>query len=656
MADTGDRFDLIELTPLESAVRVPRLAPTPSPAPSPAPTPLESARALLTSATDERALDGAVAALCVQYPSKDHAIRAAMRPVYRAMTVVLAWFRLWGSLARAVSERPGLVAPLQPSAVFASVVPHTGEYRKHNGEWCGWIPHTGRAVRPGDRVVLVRRTGAQATYSVTHLLSSTHHGGSLVEFGDDVTAAPVAALATARQAIPVVHEAPASVASPAPSSGTFLEALTAASFEGATNATTQASGSLASGTMAGVGFTTAQGYVQALANGVKRATADSYLATLASRYSYTSSALAALTVTIIDESNTLPEGLGIVHEASGPSIFEQRRAERLVAAQHVRATADAATVAFAQRLTTSASDEGAWWEIGWDGHGSITRGEILAVCGIAPEPKALETQLGRTCDSLKGTHDCSLVTPPAGIKRRWQIGRGRQHAAFIGAEYGRVLAIVDMLPDGSLRWEGDSAICEEVRTKYDELCTAEVFRAGDVTAWLSQQLRYRFGARKQAHNFLVPPDRREAARELCAKLASVWARGSWVYGRLDPATGEAEIGKYVTNVADILGGLLVSCGAEVTAAEDAWRVTVDAAASKASKVGARAAASALLRHDGERPGEGLRARVDSLVAIVGEGPLAPLRARVAALRSMILAAVDAAGDSTSTRAAMLELD
>lgn len=84
-----------------------------------------------------------------------------------------------------------------------------------------------------------------------------------------------------------------------------------------------ASGSLAEGTMRGVGFSTAEGYVTALANGVKAATAASYKQTL--RQWMTQEQIDALPVTIIPEGD-LPVSQNpeiVTHE--GPNVFQARR-------------------------------------------------------------------------------------------------------------------------------------------------------------------------------------------------------------------------------------------------------------------------------------------------------------------------------------------
>lgn len=88
-------------------------------------------------------------------------------------------------------------------------------------------------------------------------------------------------------------------------------------------------GSLQDGTMRGVGFSDAQGYVVALQNGVKSATAESYKRTLQSQYNFTAEQIAALTVTIIPEvtgnSGALAAGGPLVITPDGPNIFQQRR-------------------------------------------------------------------------------------------------------------------------------------------------------------------------------------------------------------------------------------------------------------------------------------------------------------------------------------------
>jgi hypothetical protein len=647
--DADERFSLLEMDLPSTTTPAAKAAPVAS-KPTPTVSPLQEGRTALLAAPSLTALDSVAHTIATKFPAADHPLRVELRPLYRALVVTFLWIRLWGSLSRAVRERPALVQIAPTRETLPTTEPHRANYRKYAGEWRAFIPHTGRAIRPGDRVLLGRKDGSRLTSAyVGRLINTSYFGGTLAEFTDELPAVAVV------ESTPVAESTPAAESAQEPttsSTGSLADALSAISGESTSNAAVAALGSMAGGQLAGVGFTTAQGYVDALAHGVKRATADSYLATLATRYQYTTAQLAALTVTIIPET-VLPVGDGIAHTFEGPSVFDEARAKRHEAAQALRKTRDAAAVAFAQTFTTTAADVDAWWEIGWDGHGSITRGELLAAVGRAPEPKVPETQLGRTMDSLRRTHDCALVQPPAGIRRRWQIGRGAQHTAFVGSEYGRVLAIVDLLPDGTLRWEGDAGISAEVRAEYERLTADEVLRPGDVTSWLGQILRYQYGARRSAHNFLVPPARRDEARELCTKLSSVWARGSWVYGRMN-ADGTAEVGKFVTDVASILGALLVAASDEIAAAEQLWQATVDAAAKKGEKVGARAAANALTRHDGERPADGLSARIDGL-RILGDSALAPLRARVAALRASIIAAVDEAADGTALRAAMLEL-
>lgn len=392
--------------------------------------------------------------------------------------------------------------------------------------------------------------------------------------------------------------------------------------EGAANAATQASGSLTDGSMR---ITVAQ--------------------------------IAALTVTTIHQA-ALPEGVGVVvdNTVNGQDIFARQRAERMAAAQVVRDTADATTLALAQRLVVADSPD-AWWEIGWRGVGSITRAELVAATGsvtLAPEPKISSTQLARTIDSLRGTHDAAQVaTRPRGVKVRWQIGRGAQHAAYVGAEYGQVLAIVDLHTDNTLMFDGDVTIADEVRAEYSRLCGDEVLRPGDVTTWLQQVLRRSHGAMRSGERFLLAPQHKGAARDLCSRVAAVWSVGNWTLGRLG-ADGVPELGVTYQDVATVIGGIWQGLANEVAEAEERWTKTVADAAATAKKPGVRASVNELERLDGAKPGEGLVARLGQL-AIIGEGPLAPLRARVTALRACVKAALDEANDPTAERFANLEL-
>ena len=428
--------------------------------------------------------------------------------------------------------------------------------------------------------------------------------------------------------------------------------------EGASNAASQASGSLAAGSMQSVGFSTASGYVTALANGTKEPTTGMYLATLRSRFGYTPAQIAGLTIGVLAQS-TLPAGAGVVVDntaADGLDVFDRARAAAAAAAQLVRDTADATTLALAQRLVVTDSPD-AWWEIGWDGVGSITRAELVAATGdvtLAPAAKINSTQLARTIDSLRGTHDAAMVTlRPAGVKVRWQIGRGKQHAAFVGAEYGHVLAICDLCADNTLSFDGDTTIANEVRAEYDRLLGDEVLRPGDVTSWLQQVLRHSFGGVRNGGRYLISPQHKRGARELCAQIATVWAVGHWVQGGISDA-GVPELGVTYKTVAMVIGGIWQGLAGEVTDAEERWAKTVTDAEAKTKRPGVRACVSEMERIDGTKPGDGLMARLGQL-AIIGEGPLAPLRARVTALRTAVKAALDEANDPTAERFANLEL-
>jgi hypothetical protein len=442
------------------------------------------------------------------------------------------------------------------------------------------------------------------------------------------------------------------VAASAPSGLSLEQSLTSM----AAPVTGTSSGSLADGTMRGVGFSTAQGYVTALANGVKQATAAHYVGILRGQYGYTDTQIAALTVTVIAES-ALPVGAGIVHDhtVNGKTALDLRREAAVEAAKVIRETADATTLALAQRLIVDDSPD-AWWEIGWTGMGAgnITRGELVAATGsdeLAPKVKVDSTALTRTIHCLRGTHDADMVTTrPVGVKVRWQIGRGQQHAAYVGAEYGKVLAIVDLNSDGTLTFDGDATIADEVRTEYNRIRSTEELQPGDVTAWLSSVLRSQHGAVRSGDRYLVSPKHKAGARELCNKIAAVWSVGGWVRGRL--VDGVPELGVTYQDVATVIGGIWQGIAAEVTEAEDRWVKTVTDA--KGGRVGVRACTNEIERIDGAKPGDGLVARINGM-ALIGEGPLKVLRDRVTALRAKVAAALVEANDPTAERFANIEL-
>lgn len=87
-------------------------------------------------------------------------------------------------------------------------------------------------------------------------------------------------------------------------------------------------GSLATGTMRGVGFSDAAGYVTALQNGVKLVTAEMYKSTLQHTYQYTPDQIAALTVTIIPEGTGTIDANPTIVTHDGPDVFEARRLAR----------------------------------------------------------------------------------------------------------------------------------------------------------------------------------------------------------------------------------------------------------------------------------------------------------------------------------------
>ncbi len=683
--DTSDRFSLLELDlPSKGAAPrapAPRPAPAPTPAPAPAPTDLERGRALLTSATTEAALDNAVRTIVTTYPDANHPIRAALRPVYRerlAALVALWWVTFlaaWRGIGLHVGARvyhpntanttPAPVmtpapTPTAPTPVMTQSAPapaplsppHRGEYRKHNDKWCGWIAHTGRAVRPGDRVVLVRKNGAETREYVRSIISSTHHGGCLIEFG----AAPEAPQASAPQAQPAPQPQPTTLTE---STGSLADALGIVVGESVANAATQASGSMRDGTMRGVGFSSAAGYVQALANGVKRATADGYLATLRGSYGYTDAQIAELTVTIIPEA-TLPVGKGITvdNRVNGKSIFDLPAAQRrqLVTQRKTVYELPKAEDLLVTRIKGARQPR----QFSWSGAGrrgtspgggnvpgAATRAQVierLALVGLtelAPKAKRPVAHAGHAVRALnvgglvarraKGNEEYSVDGTPcvagADVAARWVVGRlGRSDVALV----------VDLLRDRTLRTTGDEALGARVRADYQARIDGEVYQSGELTTWLQDVLRMWYSAAQNGVNWYVPAEYSDDARVLARCLAGRDIDGGALWG------ASWCCGQAVTTEEELIFGLAAGF------LDDLDRLAEDFAKARETNVGARGMNTLLARVD-----DAAETITRSYAKILGADHVEPLRTRLAALRAEIEPLI---GDDSTQRARMLELD
>jgi hypothetical protein len=338
---------------------------------------------------------------------------------------------------------------------------------------------------------------------------------------------------------------------PAPTGDALVDTLQGIGHEASSNAAVQGAGSMAGGQLRGVGFSTAAGYVTALANGVKQATADSYKSTLRGSYGYTEAQIAALVVTVIPEAAALPVGPGIVHRVtSGKSVDQMTPAEvkahwakPIVSGETetMRSVRDAMRSGEIMAVAGAVSSGVA---IAWDGLGEFKRSEMLAVLAEAklPEawvkaptsPKALaglvvtgENRHGLIAKPermVKGQRKHRVVMidgMPRSYLSRWTIQQPSH--GEVGEHAGTILATATVWVDGSITVEGDENIRARVETEYNRRRDEEVYEAGQVTAWLQEIITGQWHGIKH-YGWYIPAKHAAAAQRLYDAVERKWGR------------------------------------------------------------------------------------------------------------------------------------
>lgn len=283
-------------------------------------------------------------------------------------------------------------------------------------------------------------------------------------------------------------------------------------------------GSLASGTMRGVGFSDAAGYVTALANGVKAATAESYKQTL--RQWMTQADIDALPVTLIPEGTTLAVDTNptvITHE--GPNAFQQRRIDaglapnaRMVAHPvHTQATAPVAPTT-APLLTPGTLIAG----LVADGRGIVVspgradrrhtlRGATEITVGLgeqfahlAPRIKTNRAQFGETMRMLNASGFKAWAITRNDVKKagqdwpqdlvaRWCVGQLDGSASL--ESLGEKVLVADLLRSDEIRFTGGSdTLRQKVVDAFVTRIGERTFNATDMLNWFRATLASEFYA------------------------------------------------------------------------------------------------------------------------------------------------------------------
>lgn len=333
--------------------------------------------------------------------------------------------------------------------------------------------------------------------------------------------------------------------------------------ESAANAGTVSGGSLAAGERRYVGFNSAEGYIQALANGVKAETARQYKDLLVQSYGYTRAAVDALPTNLIAES-TLPVGQGIVHEgdtdAAVAAIKARSAAIKAAKARQANNNGQLTIVPDEQptrvRLThgnvvAGAVAEGNGILTHWNGEGPLSRATVTELATAAeldpswlPKAKSAETQAHHAVTQVarefkldakreKKTHKDA----GAAYDARWRVTDPSTAGNDAGQSAGSI-ALVVTLNDGVLSFSGTTEIAEKIEAAYKDLTGREVLQAGHVTSWLGNEvIRDRLGGVKYGGCWYVPAATRAAAEKIIAAFAPAWGT-DWMNPPTPIATSE----------------------------------------------------------------------------------------------------------------------
>jgi hypothetical protein len=450
-----------------------------------------------------------------------------------------------------------------------------------------------------------------------------HDGGGIeldLDISPAVKASTIAALdqhfAAMAPTIAAINAGMAQPESPPPPPP-LVDDLSTIAQQASANAATTGIGSLRGGQLRGVGFSSRDGYIQAIRNGVPEQTHAEYVSQLRARFGMTTADIAALDLPGPFVPAALPVGEGIKHVPTGPSIFDRPAAERGfkigdAAEMVVLKQADLN----AAKMVAIANAAGHGCVIAWNGRREMTRAALAAaLAGIGhtelmPRAQSARAQAGRTVQALTGHGYVVRVERRPVVKAgelaptydaRWTIGRVDHDVAAqdgmgdpIHGALGRRIAQVTLTGDALEVVTSDTGIEKAVRDGFQRRLGEEIYQAGDVTTWLSGVLRKHCDAVAfGALGYYIPPTRTELANQLCQAVRDAGWGAGWVVPGLPVTDSDHLRDGILRGLTDEVDDLLGRLAAERTAAAES-RASGD--------IGERRAASFLteLRKIGER--------------------------------------------------------
>lgn len=376
--------------------------------------------------------------------------------------------------------------------------------------------------------------------------------------------------------------------------------LTSIGEQGAANAAVQALGSMRTGELRGVGFSTKEGYIDAIRHGVKAATHASYLTTLRAQYGLTSADIEALNLPGPMAETTLPVGAGVVHRPDGhkdgsAGIFERKdRAFKVgdAPAQYNVLTPADLTPDKIKNVIAVSDSTGNGVVIAWNGRRTIKRAELTAALAkvgaedMAPKANSARAQAGRTvqCLSQHGyvvrverrnaaevAADRKAGKQVQEYDARWTVGRVN-HAATAAEQdseaLGKRVLQITLIGD-KLTFVGDADLGRSVLNGYQQRIGEEQYQSGDITAWLGGKLRKHCDAVQfGALGWYVPPKHAARAGELCQAVASTGFGSGWVLPGLPITTSEILRDGILSGLTDEVDALMDQLASERKAAKE----------------------------------------------------------------------------------------
>ena len=374
--------------------------------------------------------------------------------------------------------------------------------------------------------------------------------------------------------------------------------------ESASNAAVSGAGSLRGGQLAGVGFTSKEGYITAIRNGVKAGTHASYLTTLRTRYGLTTADIAALNLPGPMVESALPVGDGMAHVPAGhvegsAGIFDRQGAARAFKVGDAPVEYQALKPADlkAEKLVAVARSEGNGVVIAWNGRRSLKRADLAAALekinasDLMLRANSARAQAGRTVGALNALGYVVRAERRVVVKAgdttavptydaRWTIGR-MNHA--VSAEVysqpdgsttpaeaplgKRVLQVT--LTDDALSFVGDAQLAQNILDGYQTRLGEELYQSGDITTWLGGILRKHcdsiaFGAL----GWYVPAKHAARASEICSAVASTGFGTGWVLPGLPVTDSDMLRDGILRGLTDEVDGLMDRLTTERAAAKE----------------------------------------------------------------------------------------